>query len=93
MSHTPPSRAVKCQICSWKGIRKYGPDGILCDPCPECGRLVTYAAPWAGDPPVTQDVGQPVRPRKRKRVLSPEPGQLFWPDWQMLAHYGLPNDT
>jgi hypothetical protein len=72
MSHTPPSRAVKCQICSWKGIRKYGPDGILCDPCPECGRLVTYGAPWAGDQPVTQDTGQPVRPRKRKRMLSPE---------------------
>lgn len=59
-----PTRAVKCQKCVWKGVRRYGPDGILSQPCPVCGRLVTYADQFSGDQPVTQDIGQELRPAK-----------------------------
>jgi len=51
-----PTRNTKCQICSWTGTRWYGSKGILVDPCPLCGRLVTYAAAWRGDQPVTPDL-------------------------------------
>jgi hypothetical protein len=50
-----PTRKIKCQICSWAGTRWYGSKGILVDPCPQCGSLVTYAALWRGDMPVTVD--------------------------------------
>jgi hypothetical protein len=77
MSHSKPSRAVKCQICPWKGTRRYGPDGILCQPCPLCGRLVIYVEPWRSDPPVTRDIGQVLEPSKLRRVLSPERRAAF----------------
>jgi hypothetical protein len=40
----------------WKAARKYGARGILVDPCPLCGRPVTYAVLFKGDQVVTQDV-------------------------------------
>jgi hypothetical protein len=68
MSATP-SRAVKCQVCTWTGIRRFG-NGILVEPCPS-GHRVTYAAHWDGDQPVTPDDGtiQLVNPR---RTITPE---------------------
>lgn len=49
-----PKRAVKCQVCPWIGNRYHGP-GILVEPCPLCGRRITYAESWKGDQPVTPD--------------------------------------
>jgi hypothetical protein len=72
LGHTTPTRPVKCQICPWTGIRRYGPDGILCQPCPECGRRVTYATIWPGDQPVTPDNGEVRHPSKHRKPRSPE---------------------
>lgn len=65
-----PTRAVKCQVCSWTGVRHYGPDGILSEPCPE-GHRVTYAEPSIGDQPVTPDDGT-ILPVKVHRIMTPE---------------------
>jgi hypothetical protein len=66
------SRAVKCQKCSWHGVRCYGPNGVLVAPCPECGHRVTYAVAWDGDQPVTPDSGEPRQPSKPRRTMTPE---------------------
>jgi hypothetical protein len=73
MSHSIPFRRVKCQKCSWSGDRTYV-NGILCDPCPDCGRRCIYATSQAGDQPVTTDTGQEVTTihRPGRRVLTPE---------------------
>jgi hypothetical protein len=71
MSHSAPVRDVKCQKCSWQGTRRYGADGILCEPCPECGRLVTYAVVHADDQPITTDLGQAV-PKAKPPKFTPE---------------------
>lgn len=73
MSHSIPFRRVKCQRCSWSGDRTYV-NGILCDPCPECGRRCTYATAQAGDQPVTADTGQKLITMQgpTRRVLTPE---------------------
>lgn len=49
------TREIKCQKCSWAASRTYGANGILVDPCPECGSRVTYVRVWEGDMPVTPD--------------------------------------
>jgi hypothetical protein len=51
-----PGREVKCSVCPWNAVRKYGARGILVEPCPLCGRRVCYAAAFKGDQPVTGDV-------------------------------------
>src|SRR5580700_5416085 len=66
------SREVKCQICPWHGVRRYGPDGILVAPCPWCQHRVTYAVAWAGDPPVTRDCGESCQPSKPRRTMTLE---------------------
>lgn len=71
MSHSAPTRAVKCQICPWNGVRRYG-HGVLCDPCPECGHRVTYAVSQPGDHPVTPDSGEVRQPSKPRRTMTPE---------------------
>jgi hypothetical protein len=73
MSHSIPFRRVKCQKCSWSGDRTYV-NGVLCDPCPDCGGRCTYATSQAGDQPVTADAGQVVivMQRTARRVLTPE---------------------
>jgi len=72
MSHSAPTRPIKCQICAWTGVRRYGSNGILCDPCPECWHRVTYATSWDGDPPITPDNGEVRQPSKPRRAMTPE---------------------
>lgn len=64
------SRAVRCQVCDWKGVRHYGAQGILVEPCP-AGHRVTYTATYPGDQPVTLDTGE-IRQPSQKRVIAPE---------------------
>jgi len=63
------SRAVRCQVCQWKGVRAYG-NGILTEPCPY-GHRVTYAQFYPGDQPVTADAGE-IRQPGKKRTMTPE---------------------
>jgi hypothetical protein len=67
-----PSREVKCQKCVWRGSRSYGSDGILCEPCPECGRRVEYGVSQPGDQSVTADSGEVRQPSKPRRTMAPE---------------------
>ena len=55
VTHSQPSRSVKCQICPWRAARYFGARGILVAPCPVCGSRVTYEKPWPSDAPVTLD--------------------------------------
>jgi hypothetical protein len=64
------SRSLRCQVCSWEGIRTYGSDGILVEPCP-AGHRVTYATVYPADQPVSPDSGE-IRPASPKRTMSPE---------------------
>jgi hypothetical protein len=65
-----PSRAVKCQICSWQGTRTYGAIGILAEPCP-AGHRCTYAIIHPDDSPVLADSGT-IRAVSQKRTMSPQ---------------------
>jgi hypothetical protein len=65
-----PSRAVKCQICSWQGTRTYGAIGILAEPCP-AGHRCTYAIIHPDDSPVLADTGE-IRTVSAKRTMTPE---------------------
>jgi hypothetical protein len=64
------SRQIRCQVCSWQGVRTFGQDGILVEPCPAEHR-VTYAVIYPGDQPVTADNGE-LRQPSQKRSMSPE---------------------
>jgi hypothetical protein len=72
MSHSTPTRSVKCQVCPWTGIRRYGANGILSQPCPQCQHRLTYAVACADDQPITRDTGEPRQPSKPRRTLTLE---------------------
>lgn len=83
MTHARPHREVKCLTCVWHGFRWYGADGILLEPCPECGGRVTYATRHPGDQPVMAEMealrqrGQhSVSESEKKGVLPGCSGQL-----------------
>ena len=62
-------RKVKCQICSWQGLRYFG-TGLLVRPCPECGSRTTFATPQLGDQPVTSDSGLKTRQEPQSKASN-----------------------
>jgi hypothetical protein len=60
------TREVKCVACLWKAVRYFG-NGILVQPCPDCGRRVKFAEVWPGEVPHSASVELiPVNPRTGK---------------------------